>query len=150
MSGGNTPPDLPGRAASATNTPPVYMERSPTGASRYVPPGAYFNVPRNRRRDVKSELYHERLDPLQEISSESNSQAQQSSNNSVEAEFEEYLAFYYETQNSISDALFPFFDTVLNNTNSSDIYNTVWSVFSDITGIGPKIIGPSASTVSTG
>ena len=58
------------------------------------------------------------------------------------AEFQLYLNAYRTVQANISDLLFPFFDAVLNGTNNSLIYDIVWSVYSDLTGLGPQIIGP--------
>ena len=58
------------------------------------------------------------------------------------SEFQFYAKIYSEIQANVSDLLFPYFDTILNNTNSSLIYDLVWSVYSDLVADGPYLIGP--------
>jgi len=55
------------------------------------------------------------------------------------SEFQFYMNIYQEIQANVSDLLFPYFDTVLNNTNS---YDLVWSVYSNLVAKGPFLIGP--------
>ena len=76
------------------------------------------------------------LDEIEDSTSKGNSTA------SKTAEFQFYLNAYRTVQANISSLIFPFFDTVLNGTNNSLIYDIVWSVYSDLTNSGPQIIGP--------
>ena len=58
-------------------------------------------------------------------------------------EFQLYTAAYHQIQANISASLFPLFDVVLNITGDSTLVtDLLWSVYSDMTGLGPRYIGP--------
>ena len=98
---------------------------------------------RSKKRD-EPHPRHEKRDVMSSITTQEDEATFGVTNSSVDqsAEFQLYLAAYRTAQANISDLLFPIFDVVLNGTSSSLIYDLVWSVYSDLTGIGPVIVGP--------
>lgn len=97
----------------------------------FMHPGMKFR-PRKRNLQKRTSV----LDEIEGSTSKGNSTVSQT------AEFQVYLNAYRTVQANISNLIFPFFDTVINGTNNSLIYDIVWSVYSDLTNSGPQIIGP--------
>ena len=58
------------------------------------------------------------------------------------ASFQTYLSAFTTAQSNVSSLLFPILDTMLNGTNSSIVYEAAWSIYSDLTGSSPIVIGP--------
>lgn len=58
------------------------------------------------------------------------------------AEFRYYIDVYTQLRSNVSELLFPYFDNILNHTNSSSIYEMLRSVHSDLVAAGPWTIGP--------
>lgn len=61
---------------------------------------------------------------------------------SSEAEFQQYINAFNVARSNVSDLIFPFLDTILANTNSSIVYDAAWSIYSDLTGSSPYVMGP--------
>ena len=88
----------------------------------------------------------ERSGFLDEIDQQEQSASHGSSNSTtdVATELELYQYALIAVQNNISDLLFPFLDTITAKTNSDLVYDVLWSVFQDLTGIS-NFTGPFMS-----
>lgn len=60
----------------------------------------------------------------------------------LSSEYQTYLAAFRTAQSNVSEIITPFLDTMLNGTNSSIVYDAAWSIYSDLTGTSPMIVGP--------
>lgn len=134
-----TPPPVysPPRQGPSTNSPPIYSPPPVYSPNRYSPEYSFVPDGFSGYRPSQPRMHKKREDLLAKISAESSN-----SNMSASAEFQIYLNEYHTIQGNISDSLFSLFETVLNGTNSSVIYDTVWSIHSDLTGLGPHVVGP--------
>ena len=121
----------------------VLANRPPSGGSEYGPPIAdQFDL-----LDVSgttSYRKHKRDNPITSIQGqEGNSQnGVTNDTNDLSASFQLYLSAFDSAQSNVSALLFPFLDAIMNGTNSSIVYDAAWSIFSDLTGSGPYVIGP--------
>ena len=85
-----------------------------------------------------------RQNPISQITNQESGAAAGVTNdtNAFSADFQTYLAAFNVAQSNVSNLIFPFLDSILNGTNSSIVYDTAWSIYSDLTGSSPVIIGP--------
>ena len=92
----------------------------------------------NKRTDLSK-----RQSPITSITNqEGNSAAGGNDTVGTQAEFQQYIDAFRAGQANVSDLIFPFLDTILNGTNSSIVYDAALSIYSDLTGSSPYVIGP--------
>jgi len=60
----------------------------------------------------------------------------------LRSDFQTYLNAFKALQAQVSDTIFPFLDTMTRDSNSSLLYNAAWSIYCDLTGTSPYVIGP--------
>lgn len=86
-------------------------------------------------------LKRDAIDTISEGESKTGSGAQDSPD-TLSTDFQEYLEAYEAAQGNASDLIFPILDEMLNGTNSSIVYDAAWSIYADLTGTSPMIVGP--------
>lgn len=62
--------------------------------------------------------------------------------NDATAEFTLLWDAFHAVQSNISDTIFPFLDAMINNTNSSLLYEAAWSIWADLTASNEYTAGP--------
>lgn len=86
--------------------------------------------------------YRKRSDVLGSISSSSTSSSSGDSATSMEAAYETYFQAFTVAQSNASTILIPIVKNMMSRSNSSLVWNAAWSLFADLTGSSPSIIGP--------
>lgn len=86
-------------------------------------------------------LKRDGLDNISNQENEANSGATNTPDQ-LSTDFQTYLEAYVGAQNNASNLILPILDEMLNGTNSSIVYDAAWSIYADLTGTSPMVIGP--------